>query len=38
MENKFNYNNREEEIYKNWEEKGYFRANIDKSKKQKHLI
>ena len=33
MENKFNYNNREEEIYKNWEEKGYFRANIDKSKK-----
>lgn len=33
MENKFDYTKREEEIYKNWEEKGYFKPNIDKAKK-----
>ena len=33
MENKFDYTKREEEIYKNWEEKEYFKPHIDKSKK-----
>ncbi len=33
MESKFEYNKREEEIYKNWEEKGYFKPIIDESKK-----
>lgn len=33
MENRFDYINKEEEIYKNWEEKGYFKAIIDKTKK-----
>jgi len=33
MENKFDYSKREREIYKNWEEKGYFKPIIDKSKK-----
>lgn len=33
MENKFDYSKREKEIYKNWEEKGYFKPIIDKSKK-----
>ena len=28
MENNFNYSKREEEIYKNWEEKGYFKCEI----------
>lgn len=33
MENKFDYSKREREIYINWEEKGYFKPIIDKSKK-----
>lgn len=33
MDSKFNYLEKEEKIYKNWEEKGYFKTNIDKSKK-----
>ncbi len=33
MEAKFDYSKREEEIYKNWEEKGYFKSKVDKSKK-----
>lgn len=33
MENKFDYSKRERQIYKNWEEKGYFKPIIDKSKK-----
>ncbi len=33
MENNFNFSEKEEEIYKNWEEKGYFKAKIDKNKK-----
>ncbi len=33
MEGKFDYSKREEEIYKNWEESGYFKCDIDKSKK-----
>lgn len=28
MDNNFNYSKREEEIYKNWEEKGYFKPEI----------
>ena len=28
MENNFNYSKREQEIYKNWEEKGYFKCEI----------
>ena len=32
MENSFNYSKREEEIYKNWEEKGYFKPSMDKTK------
>ena len=32
MENSFNYSKREEEIYKNWEEKGYFKTSMDKTK------
>ena len=28
MENNFNYQKREEEIYKNWEKKGYFKCDI----------
>ncbi|MEG2645553.1 MAG: valine--tRNA ligase [Clostridia bacterium] len=33
MENKFDFDKKEELIYKNWEEKGYFKAEIDKDKK-----
>ena len=33
MENRFNPQEREEKIYKDWEEKGYFKPKIDKSKK-----
>ncbi len=33
MENKFDYQKREQEIYKEWEENGYFKPRIDKSKK-----
>ena len=33
MENNFNYSKREEEIYKNWEEKGYFKCEIKEGKK-----
>lgn len=33
MDSKFDYSKREEQIYKNWEEKGYFKPVIDKSKK-----
>ena len=33
MESKFNFKEKEEKIYKDWEEKGYFKARIDKSKK-----
>ena len=33
MENNFNYSKREEEIYKNWEEKGYFKCKIKEGKK-----
>lgn len=33
MDNRFDYLNKEEKIYKDWEEKGYFKAKIDKSKK-----
>lgn len=33
MDSKFDYKEKEEKIYKNWEEKGYFKANIDKNKK-----
>ena len=32
MENNFNYSKREDEIYKNWEEKGYFKPSMDKTK------
>ncbi len=32
MENRFDFSKKEEEIYKNWEEKGYFKAKIDKTK------
>ncbi len=32
MENNFNYSKREEEIYNNWEEKGYFKPSMDKTK------
>ncbi len=33
MENNFNYSKREEEIYKNWEEKGYFKCEIKEGEK-----
>ncbi|MDO4282069.1 MAG: valine--tRNA ligase [Clostridia bacterium] len=33
MENRFDYSKREEEIYQNWEKNGYFKPNIDKSRK-----
>ena len=33
MENKFDYSKREEEIYKNWEEKGYFKCEIKEGEK-----
>ena len=33
MENNFNYQKREEEIYKNWEEKGYFKCEIKEGQK-----
>lgn len=33
MENRFNPQECEEKIYKDWEEKGYFKPKIDKSKK-----
>jgi len=32
MENNFNYSKREDEIYKNWEEKGYFKPSMDKTR------
>ncbi len=32
MDNNFNYSKREEEIYKNWEENGYFKPSMDKTK------
>ena len=32
MENNFNYSKREEEIYNDWEEKGYFKPSMDKTK------
>ena len=33
MDNNFNYQKREGEIYKNWEEKGYFKCEIREGKK-----
>lgn len=33
MENNFNYQKREEEIYKNWEENGYFKCEIKEGQK-----
>ena len=33
MESKFQFKEKEEIIYKNWEKKGYFKPKIDKSKK-----
>ena len=33
MDNNFNYQKREEEIYKNWEEKGYFKCEIREGEK-----
>lgn len=33
MENRFDFKNKEENIYRNWEEKGYFKAKIDPNKK-----
>ena len=33
MESKFDFSKREDEIYKKWEEKGYFKTKIDESKK-----
>ncbi len=33
MENRFDFKSKEENIYKNWEEKGYFKTRVDKSKK-----
>ena len=33
MDKNFNYKEKEEKIYKNWEEKGYFKTVIDKDKK-----
>ena len=33
MENNFNYSKREEAIYKNWEEKGYFKCEIKEGEK-----
>ena len=33
MDKNFNYKEKEEKIYKNWEEKGYFKPVIDKDKK-----
>lgn len=33
MQTRFDFAKREEQIYKNWEEKGYFKAKIDKTKK-----
>ena len=32
MENNFNFSQREDEIYKTWEEKGYFKPSMDKTK------
>lgn len=32
MENNFNYSKREEEIYNDWEQKGYFKPSMDKTK------
>lgn len=32
MDNNFNYQKREGEIYKNWEEKGYFKCEIREGK------
>ena len=32
MENNFNFSQREDEIYKNWEEKGYFKPSMDKTR------
>ena len=32
MENNFNFKEREDEIYSNWEEKGYFKPSMDKTK------
>ena len=33
MENRFDFLDKEEKIYKNWEKNGYFKPQIDKSKK-----
>lgn len=33
MDSKFNFKEKEEKIYSNWEEKGYFKAKMDKTKK-----
>lgn len=33
MDQKFNFKKREDEIYKVWEERGYFKTKVDKSKK-----
>ena len=32
MENNFNFKEREDKIYSNWEEKGYFKPSMDKSR------
>ena len=32
MENNFNFKEREDKIYSNWEEKGYFKPSMDKTK------
>ena len=32
MENNFNFSQREDEIYKTWEEKGYFKPSMDKTR------
>ena len=38
LENKFNPKDFEDEIYKNWEEKGYFKPSEDKSKKPYTIV
>ena len=38
LENKFNPKDFEDKIYKNWEEKGYFKPSEDKSKKPYTIV
>ena len=38
LETRYNPNEIEERIYKNWESKGYFKPQIDKSKKPYTIV